>query len=254
MDDSVEAYKMSAPVQSSGFGGVEAVMLRTMPEVVGPTPQHAEMDAVRPLNRMSVQARKYRRANRLLDVTFSLGFLLVTGPWLFPVIAILIKLGSRGPVLFRQERVGWMGDRFVCLKFRTMSVDPDAEFTQAQKNDPRVTRVGKFLRQTNLDELPQFINVLRGEMSVVGPRPHVYQLDELHCDTVPGYELRTLIRPGVTGLAQISGCRGETRSLRDMEHRIRFDLFYLKNMSLMLDLKIILLTALRVVQGDSKAY
>lgn len=211
-------------------------------------------EVLRRIDRTLLRPKSYERAKRLHDVVFSLGFTLACGIWLFPIIAIAIKLDSSGPVFFRQQRVGWKGRMFYCLKFRTMSHDPDACFVQAQKNDPRVTRVGKFLRKTNLDELPQFINVLKGEMSVVGPRPHVGELDVLHCDEVAGYKLRTLVRPGVTGLAQISGCRGETRSIRDMEHRIRFDLFYVRNMNFMLDIKIIALTVVRVLQGDSNAY
>ncbi len=209
---------------------------------------------LRRIDRTLLRPKSYERVKRLHDVVFSFGFTLACGIWLFPIIALAIKLDSPGPVFFKQQRVGWKGRKFHCLKFRTMSHNPDACFVQAQKDDPRVTRVGKFLRKTNLDELPQFINVLKGEMSVVGPRPHVDELDLLHCDEVAGYKLRTLVRPGVTGLAQISGCRGETRSIRDMEHRIRFDLFYVRNMNFMLDIKIIALTVVRVLQGDSNAY
>lgn len=211
-------------------------------------------EVLRRIDRTLLRPKSYERVKRLHDIIFSLSFMLVCGIWLFPLIAIAIKLDSRGPVFFNQARVGWKGRKFFCLKFRTMSYDPNACFVQAQKDDPRVTRVGKFLRKTNLDELPQFINVLKGEMSVVGPRPHVGELDLLHCDEVPGYKLRHLVRPGVTGLAQVSGCRGATQSLRDMEHRIRFDLFYVRNMNFMLDIKIIALTVLRVLQGDSNAY
>ena len=228
---------------SEDAGQSEAIALGMPPEGVL---QRIDRTLLRPTN--------YERVKRVHDVIFSLGFTLACGLWLFPVIAIAIKLDSPGPVFFRQERVGWKGRRFWCLKFRTMSHDPAACFVQAQKDDPRVTRVGKFLRKTNLDELPQFINVLKGDMSVVGPRPHVYELDALHSDEVPGYKLRTLVRPGVTGLAQVSGCRGETRNIREMGHRIRFDLFYVRNMNFMLDIKIIGLTVLRVLQGDNKAY
>ena len=257
MEDSVKAYRMSAqefvaPVadgamlHGAGEQSVAAISAKPIGVSGGDVLRHIDRTLLRPKN--------YELVKRLHDVIFSLGFMLVCGVWLFPIIALAIKLDSRGPVFFKQERVGWKGRKFSCLKFRTMSHNPGACFIQAQKDDPRVTRAGKFLRKTNLDELPQFINVLKGEMSVVGPRPHVYALDELHCEEVAGYKLRTLVRPGVTGLAQVSGCRGETRSVRDMQHRIRFDLFYLRNMSLMLDIKIIALTVLRLLQGDNNAY
>jgi lipopolysaccharide/colanic/teichoic acid biosynthesis glycosyltransferase len=212
------------------------------------------LGALNPADELPWRSRKYLQAKRVLDLLFALVFMLSGGLLLFPLIALLIKLDSSGPVFFSQERVGWRGRRFQCLKFRTMTHDPKACFVQAQKNDPRITRVGRVLRKTNLDELPQFINVLIGDMSVVGPRPHVYDLDLMHSEAVHGYKLRTAVRPGVTGLAQVSGCRGETRSVRDMQHRVRFDLFYLRNMNFLLDVKIILLTVVRVIQGDSRAY
>jgi putative colanic acid biosysnthesis UDP-glucose lipid carrier transferase len=247
MDDSAKAYRMTAQEYAVPTVAGEVSLGSGIPQPdAGSRPSFRASEAAR--------VGRYGQVKRMHDVVFSFCFLLVGGLWMFPIIAMLIKLDSPGPVLFRQERVGWRGRRFVCLKFRTMTHNPDAGFVQAQKNDPRVTRVGKFLRKTNLDELPQFLNVLKGDMSVVGPRPHVQQLDALHSDQVPGYVLRHAVRPGVTGLAQVSGCRGETRSIRDMERRIRFDLFYLRNMSFMLDVKIILLTVVRVVQGDSKAY
>lgn len=195
-----------------------------------------------------------RSGKRLFDLAFSAAFLVLVASWLFPVIALFIRLDSKGPILFRQRRVGLNGETFECLKFRTMRHDPEGKFVQAQKDDPRITRVGAFLRKTNLDEVPQFVNVMRGEMSVVGPRPHVPDLDHKFCDVVPGYLARNAVKPGVTGLAQVSGCRGETRSVREMTHRIRFDIFYTRNVSLFIDLKIIVLTVMRVLQGDRKAY
>ena len=146
-----------------------------------------------------------RSGKRLFDLAFSAAFLVLVASWLFPVIALLIRLDSKGPILFRQRRVGLNGETFECLKFRTMRHDPEGKFVQAQKDDPRITRVGAFLRKTNLDEVPQFINVMHGEMSVVGPRPHVPDLDHKFCDVVPGYLARNAVKPGVTGLAQVSG-------------------------------------------------
>jgi len=256
MEDSVKAYRI---ISADGLATAEGTLLEDVSvqsRAISAVQPRADTGAevLRRIDRVLLRPKGYERIKRLHDGIFSLGFMLACGIWLFPLIAVAIKIDSPGPVFFKQQRVGWKGCKFYCLKFRTMSHDPGASFVQAQKDDPRVTRVGKFLRKTNLDELPQFINVLKGDMSVVGPRPHVYELDELHCDEVPGYKLRTLVRPGVTGLAQISGCRGETRSVRDMEHRIRFDLFYVRNMNFMLDMKIIILTVVRVLQGDSNAY
>jgi len=195
-----------------------------------------------------------RRGKRLFDVVFSVFFLGLAGFWLLPLIALLIRLDSAGPALFRQQRVGLGGKVFLCLKFRTMTHNPEAVFVQTRRDDPRITRVGRILRKTNLDELPQFINVLFGDMSVVGPRPHVPQLDEAFAGAVPSYELRTMVRPGVTGLAQVSGCRGETRSVREMNQRVRFDLFYIRSVSLLMDVKIVIRTVLAAVQGDERAF
>lgn len=196
----------------------------------------------------------FRYGKRLFDVIFSTLFLILIGSWLLPLLAIFIKLDSPGPALFRQKRVGVGGRIFVCLKFRTMSHDPNAVFAQTQRNDPRVTRVGSFLRRTNLDEIPQFLNVLAGQMSVVGPRPHVPELDEAFAGSVPSYSSRNLVRPGVTGLAQVSGCRGETRSVREMTHRVRFDIFYIRSISFGMDIQVILKTILSVVRGDKHAF
>lgn len=179
---------------------------------------------------------------------------LAGGSCLYVLIAAAVKLDSPGPVLFRQKRIGLDGVPFDCLKFRTMQHAPQAAFCQAQKDDPRVTRVGRLLRKTNLDELPQFINVLRGEMSVVGPRPHVPELDGDFAGRVPGYTRRTRVRPGITGLAQVCGRRGETRKLADMRQRVRLDLFYTRNAGLLFDLKIVAATARNTLLGDLKAY
>jgi len=195
-----------------------------------------------------------RIGKRLFDLAFAATFLLLIGVWLLPLIGLIIKLNSPGPALFRQRRVGLGGAEFTCLKFRTMSHRPGAEFKQVERNDPRVTKVGAILRKTNLDELPQFINVLTGDMSVVGPRPHVPELDEAFSGSVPSYSCRNLVRPGVTGLAQISGCRGETRSVREMNHRVRFDVFYVRSLSFRMDLSIIVGTLISVLRGDDRAF
>lgn len=195
-----------------------------------------------------------RGGKRAFDFAFSAAFLVGVGSWLFPLLAVAIRANSSGPVFFRQKRVGLNGEVFTCLKFRTMVHQPDAGFCQAQKNDARITRVGAFLRRTNLDEVPQFINVLRGDMSVIGPRPHVQELDGMFKDLIPAYASRNVVKPGVSGLAQVSGCRGETRSVREMNHRVRFDVFYCRNVSFALDVKLVFLTVLRALRGDERAY
>lgn len=179
---------------------------------------------------------------RMEDVILAAVILLLTSP-LFVLIAIAIKGTSRGPVIFKQHRYGLNGDKFIIYKFRTMTVCEDGYmFTQATQDDPRVTPLGKFLRNTSLDELPQFINVMQGRMSIVGPRPHPVAMNEEYRKIVPGYMLRHKVKPGITGLAQIHGFRGETDTLEKMENRIKYDLEYLRQWSLLLDLKIILKT------------
>ena len=163
-------------------------------------------------------------------------------------IAFVIKLSSPGPVLFKQRRLGWNGKMINVYKFRSMKVhqEEDGQVTQASVNDPRVTRVGAFLRRTSLDELPQFFNVLQGRMSIVGPRPHAIVHNEYYKEVVPRYMLRHKVKPGITGWAQVNGFRGETDLLEKMEKRIEYDLYYIEHMSIYFDLKIIALTLLKV--------
>ncbi len=179
---------------------------------------------------------------RLFDILFSLGSLFLCLP-VFLVIIPAIKLTSPGPIFFVQDRYGINGKKIKVLKFRTMTVmENDRVIVQARRNDPRVTPIGKFLRKTSLDELPQFINVLRGDMSVVGPRPHAVAHNELYRRQIRGYMLRHKIKPGITGWAQVNGARGETDTIDKMERRIEYDLEYLDNWSLILDIKIIFMT------------
>jgi putative colanic acid biosynthesis UDP-glucose lipid carrier transferase len=168
------------------------------------------------------------------------------------VIAVTIKLTSKGPVLFKQQRYGLKGENIIIWKFRTMTVCQDGDHVpQACRNDPRVTRMGAFLRSTSLDELPQFINVLQGRMSIVGPRPHAVAHNEFYRSQIFGYMLRHKIKPGITGWAQINGWRGETDSLEKMQKRIEYDLWYIQNWSLWLDIKIILMTLCKGFWGKN---
>jgi putative colanic acid biosysnthesis UDP-glucose lipid carrier transferase len=188
---------------------------------------------------------------RVSDFVLAALILLLISP-LMLAIAAGVKLSSPGPVLFKQRRYGLDGKRIVVYKFRSMSVAEDGEVvTQATRNDRRVTRFGAFLRRTSLDELPQFINVLQGRMSVVGPRPHAVAHNELYRKLIRGYMVRHKVKPGITGLAQVNGFRGETDTVEKMKARIDFDLAYLRSWSLFLDLQIILKTVVVVLQRDN---
>lgn len=174
--------------------------------------------------------------------------------WLIPGISLLIMLTSPGPPLFVQYRTGRNGRPFRCLKFRTMTHQRNSAFQQATREDSRITRVGGFLRRTNLDEMPQFLNVLLGQMSVVGPRPHAIQHDAEYWFSIPDYRKRYSVVPGITGLAQVRGARGLTDDDLKMQHRLRYDLFYIKNRSLLQDIKICWWTVESTFRGDKNAF
>jgi putative colanic acid biosynthesis UDP-glucose lipid carrier transferase len=190
---------------------------------------------------------------RLTDVILSLAVLVLALP-LFALVALLVRLSSPGPVIFRQRRYGLDGREIIVYKFRTMTVTEDGhEVRQASKTDSRVTRIGAFLRRSSIDEIPQLLNVLQGRMSLVGPRPHAVAHNEQYRKLIKGYMVRHKVLPGITGLAQVNGCRGETSNLEDMEARVRYDLDYLRHWSPTLDFKILVLTLLKLFRDD-KAY
>ncbi|MFN8273781.1 MAG: exopolysaccharide biosynthesis polyprenyl glycosylphosphotransferase [Flavobacteriaceae bacterium] len=191
---------------------------------------------------------------RIFDILFSILIILGILSWLTPLLALLIKIESRGPVFFKQKRNGLNYQEFNCYKFRSMNINPIADLEQVSKNDPRVTRIGKFMRKTSIDELPQFFNVLLGDMSVVGPRPHMVSHTEMYARQVDKFMVRHFIKPGITGLAQTNGYRGEVENDKDIIYRVKYDIFYVENWSLLLDLKIILLTVYNAVRGEEKAY
>jgi putative colanic acid biosynthesis UDP-glucose lipid carrier transferase len=171
-----------------------------------------------------------RLIKRFFDLLFSLLFFIFIGSWMLPLLALFIKITSNGPVFFKQMRWGLSNEQIVCYKFRSMSIDStdldsSGNYAQARFNDPRVTRLGKFLRKTSLDELPQFWNVLIGNMSVIGPRPHPVPLNMASIETVENYMLRHIVKPGISGWAQVNGYRGETKSLEDMQKRVDHDLY-----------------------------
>lgn len=194
-----------------------------------------------------------RGVKRVFDIVFS-SVALVFYPLIYIPVAIAIKTSSPGPVYFKQERTGYRGRSFKCLKFRTMRVNANSDKAQATRNDPRKTRVGDFLRRTSIDELPQFVNVLRGEMSVVGPRPHMLKHTELYSKLVDRYMVRHAVKPGITGWAQVNGYRGLTDELWKMEKRVECDVWYIENWSFLLDLKIVVRTVINAFKGEKNAF
>ncbi|PUZ22968.1 hypothetical protein DCC81_21385 [Chitinophaga parva] len=199
----------------------------------------------RPVNRL---------AKRVLDIGISLAVLTFVMSWLTPLLALLIKLDSRGPVFFKQLRSGKNNQAFTCYKFRSMRVNAQAHTLQATQEDARLTRVGRFLRRTSLDELPQFFNVLCNHMSVAGPRPHMLLHTEQYGACIDNYMSRLLVKPGITGWAQVCGYRGETRYLFEMEQRVQHDLYYLQYWTPAFDRKIIWMTVKLLLRRTPGVY
>lgn len=191
-----------------------------------------------------------RVLKRTFDLVFSTLFLVLIFWWVLPLVSLITWLTMPGPVFFRQKRNGLYGKEFTCLKFRSMRVNADADRLQATKDDPRKTKLGNIMRKTNIDELPQFINVFLGDMSVVGPRPHMVKHTEEYGALIDKYMVRHFAKPGITGWAQVTGSRGETSELWMMEERIQKDIWYVENWSLLLDIKIIIKTVTNVFGGE----
>ena len=191
---------------------------------------------------------------RSFDIMLALIIIVGLLSWLTPLLAIIIKLESKGPVFFKQKRNGLDYKEFFCYKFRSMRPNPMADLHQVTRGDQRITRVGRIIRKTSIDELPQFINVLKGEMSVVGPRPHMVSHTHMYAERIDKFMVRHFIKPGITGLAQVTGYRGEVETDEDIINRVKFDIFYLENWSMLLDLKIIVQTVYNAIRGDEKAY
>lgn len=194
-----------------------------------------------------------RMVKRTFDFTFS-SIALILSPIVFIPVAIAIKLSSPGPVFFKQKRTGYRGQEFNCWKFRTMRVNNESDTRQATADDPRKTRVGDFLRRSSIDELPQFINVWLGDMSIVGPRPHMLSHTEQYSALIQKYMVRHLVKPGITGWAQVNGYRGQTEQLWQMEKRVEFDVWYIEHWSFMLDMKIFILTIFNAIRGEKNAF
>ena len=203
-----------------------------------------------------VDKNLFKRICDIVITSFTFIFIL---SWLFPLLAVVIKISSKGPVFFSQKREGVNRKVFSCIKFRTMianskDIDDDGKYVQATYKDIRITKVGSFLRRTSLDELPQFINVLKGEMSIVGPRPHPIPLNRESEKNIAGYNLRHLVKPGITGLAQVNGFRGETKQIGSMKKRVENDLIYIRNWNWIIDFKIIVMTVKNIIIGEDHVY
>lgn len=195
-----------------------------------------------------------RIKKRLFDIAFSSVVIILLLSWLIPLMALLIKLGSKGPVFFTQMRSGKNNRPFRCIKFRSLRLNTEANEKQVSRNDSRVTRLGRIMRKTNIDELPQFFNVFLGDMSVVGPRPHMLKHTEDFSNLYKQYMIRHFVKPGVTGWAQVNGFRGEITDNLHLQKRIEYDIWYMENWTLWLDIKIIFLTVFLSIKGDRNAF
>jgi undecaprenyl-phosphate galactose phosphotransferase/putative colanic acid biosynthesis UDP-glucose lipid carrier transferase len=195
-----------------------------------------------------------RVIKKLFDLCFSVIVIILIFPWLFPILMLLIKVNSSGSVFFVQQRSGRENESFPCYKFRTMRINKDSDNRQATQDDMRITKIGAFLRRSSMDELPQFFNVLLGNMSVVGPRPHMLSHTEQYSELINNFLVRHYAKPGITGWAQVNGFRGETRELADMKNRVEHDIWYIENWSLLLDIKIIWNTATSIFKGDKNVF
>lgn len=191
---------------------------------------------------------------RLFDIVFSILVIVGLLSWLIPIVALLIKLDSKGPVFFIQKRNGLNYKEFNCFKFRSMNLNEKSDIDLATKNDVRITKIGEFLRRNSIDELPQFFNVLLGDMSVVGPRPHMLSIANVYSQKVDKFMVRHFVKPGITGLAQTKGFRGEVETEDDIINRVKYDIFYMENWSMLLDIEIIFITTFQILKGDEKAF
>ena len=240
------------------FGLNSLIKVKVVTETVDHSKQSIQFDQLeqeigKSILIIPLDESKNQLTKRIFDLLFSITFLMLFMSWLLPIVALLIKFDSRGPVFFVQLRSGKDNRSFKCLKFRTMQVNNESDFKQATLNDSRITKLGALLRKSSIDELPQFINVFIGNMSVVGPRPHMLKHTEQYSKLIEIFMGRHYVKPGITGLAQCMGYRGETQTVADMENRVRLDRYYIENWSFWLDIKIIFLTIISLIRGSEKA-
>ena len=251
-----EKDKMNKLIQ---FSDNNMIRLRIIPDFRSFLYRKVNIDFYGPipvitLKEEPLQDELNRIIKRVFDIIVSSLVLLLIYPWLIPLVALAIKTSSKGPVFFKQLRSGIDNKDFYCYKFRTMRVNKLSDELQASKKDPRITRIGSFLRKTNLDEFPQFLNVFLGDMSIVGPRPHMLKHTDEYSKLIDSYMVRQLVKPGITGPAQVYGFRGETKTTAEMEGRVELDVWYIENWSILLDIKMIMLTVWNMVRGEEKAY
>ena len=241
------------------FANQNSVILKLIPEANELYSKNYELEyydntAVLNVKKLPFDYPESILIKRFFDIVFSIIICVFVMSWLTPILWVIVKLDSKGPLFFKQEREGLNGTKFSCYKFRSMRINNLSDKIHATKNDERVTRIGAFIRKTSIDELPQFFNVLKGDMSVVGPRPHMNSLSLEYQRDIDNYLQRHAVKPGITGLAQISGYRGEVMKRSDIKNRVRMDIFYIENWSFLLDIKIIVQTVLNVFKGEEKAY
>jgi len=246
-------------IRMLNFAEKHMIRFYIVPEFSRYVKKRLDLDIIESIPIMAVRSEPLQSIHnqiikRIFDVVFSFIFLITLFPVFYIVFGILIKLSSSGSIIFKQKRTGIYGKSFDCYKFRSMKQNEDADEKQAEKDDPRITKIGQFLRRSNLDEIPQFYNVLRGDMSVIGPRPHMLRHTELYSSFIDKYMVRHLIKPGITGWAQVNGYRGETKTTEQMEGRVRYDVWYLENWSFILDMKILIITILNMFKGEKNAY
>jgi len=246
-------------IRMLNFSEKHMIRFYIVPEFSRYVKKRLDLDSIESVPIMAVRSEPLQFIHnkiikRAFDLIFSFCFLITLFPIFYIIFGILIKLSSSGPIIFKQARTGIYGKNFDCYKFRSMKMSEDADEKQAEKDDPRKTRIGQFLRRSNLDEIPQFYNVIKGEMSVVGPRPHMLKHTELYSSFIDKYMVRHLIKPGITGWAQVNGYRGETKTTEQMEGRVRCDVWYLENWTFILDIKIVVITILNMFKGEKNAY
>jgi Undecaprenyl-phosphate glucose phosphotransferase len=235
------------------------VRLKLVPDFKGLIKRRVEIDfydntPVMTLRHEPLENYSVRLAKRIFDIVFSSIVLIIGSVTILPVVALLIKLSSKGPVFFTQKRTGLNKKTFPCFKFRTMVVNEQSDEKQAQSNDSRITAIGNILRKTSIDELPQFLNVLLGHMSVVGPRPHMLKHTDEYSVIIDDFMVRHFAKPGITGWAQVNGLRGNTSENELMRKRVEYDVWYIENYTFITDIKIILLTVISMIKGDKNAY
>jgi len=260
-----ELYFCIAPQALTDLSGLfkiadeNCIRIRFVPDVVGSYPDNAIIHTVHRFQAISqrmepLEDQNNRFEKRIFDVFFSLLVIIFILSWLYPIIGLIIKWQSPGPIIFKQWRSGENNEPFLCFKFRSMKVNAESDLKQAVKGDSRVTKIGEFIRKTSIDELPQFFNVLMGEMSVVGPRPHMLNHTKQYNELTENFMVRHFVKPGITGLAQIRGLRGEITDMKYIQERINMDIEYLENWNLIADIKICFLTFYFILKGDEHAY